>query len=380
MTVCRSPLLRSLLVVKRTWSVAVHMSAFDPKRTFAAPFRYSSFCRYDAPSLALGARVKRREFIAFAGWAAAWPFLARAQEPGRTYRVGSLHQSPRSAPHHVAFFQQLQRIGFVEGQNLLVDNEGYELHVQQLSEHAAKVTKIGTDVIVCGGDLAARAAQHATKTIPILVITDDIFGSRLVTSLAKPEGNTTGASILAAELDAKRQEILIEAIPGIRRMAALADPNTTPPRQLQALQESALARSVELLIYRAAKPDEIAGAIETAKGAGAAALNVLSTSLFFNNRRIIFERVTALSLPTMYQWPENAEEGGLMGYGPRLSQIYKDIMARQLVKLLLGAKPAEIPVEQPTNFELIINLKTARALGLAVPHSLLSRADGLIDS
>jgi putative tryptophan/tyrosine transport system substrate-binding protein len=324
--------------------------------------------------------VRRREFIAFASGAAAWPLLVRAQEAGRTYRLGSLHQSPRNAPHHIAFFLQLQRVGFIEGQNLLVDTHGYGLHVEQLSEHAAKVVKAGVDVIVCGGDLAARAAQHATKTIPILVITDDMFGSRLVGSLAKPEGNTTGVSILATELDAKRQEILIEAVSGIRRMAALADSNTTASRQLQALQEAALARGVELLIHRVAKPEEIAGAIETAKGSGAAALNVLSTALFFNNREIIFERVAALRLPTMYQWPENAEEGGLIGYGPRLAQLYRDIMARLLVKLLLGAKPADLPVEQPTKFELIINLKTARALGLTVPHGLLSRADELIDS
>ena len=291
-----------------------------------------------------------------------------------------MHQSPRSASHHVAFFQQLQRSGFIEGQNLLVDTHGYGLHVAQLSEHVAAVVKAGVDVILCGGDLAARAAQQATKTIPILVITDDMLGSRLVGSLAKPEGNTTGISILATELDAKRQEILIEAVPGIRRIAALADSNTTAPRQLQALQEAALARGVEVLIHRVARPEEIADAIGKAQASGAVALNVLATPLLFNARKIILERVAALRLPTMYQWPETTEEGGLIGYGPRLAQLYRDIMARQLIKLLLGAKPADVPVEQPTKFELIINLKTARALGLTIPHALLSRADELLDS
>ncbi len=323
--------------------------------------------------------MRRREFITFAGGAAAWPLLVCAQEAGRLYRLGSVHQSPRSGAHHIAFFQELQRLGFIEGQNLSVDTHGYGLHVDQLSKHAMEVVKAGVDVILCGGDLAALAAQQATKTIPILVITDDMLGSRLVGSLAKPEGNTTGVSILATELDAKRQEILIEGVPGIRRMAALADSNTTAPRQLQALQEAALTRGVEVLVYRVARPDEIADAIKTAQASGAAALNVLSTPLLFNNRKIILERVAALRLPTMYQWPETTEEGGLIGYGPRLAQLYRDILARQLVKLLLGTKPADVPVEQPTKFELIINLTTAKALGLTIPYSLLSRADQLIE-
>src|SRR5262249_43256132 len=155
--------------------------------------------------------------------------LVRAQDAARTYRLGSLHQSPRNAPHHIAFFQELQRLGFIEGQNLLGDVHGYGLHVARISEHAAEVVKGGVEVIVCGGDVAGRAAQQATKTIPILIITDDMIGSRFVRSLAKPEGNITGVSILAPELDGKRQEILIEAVPGVRRMACLADSNTTAP-------------------------------------------------------------------------------------------------------------------------------------------------------
>jgi putative tryptophan/tyrosine transport system substrate-binding protein len=206
-----------------------------------------------------------------------------------------------------------------------------------------------------------------------------MVGSRLVGSLAKPDGNTTGVTILATELDGKRQEILMEAVPEARRMAALADSNTTAPGRLQALQESARARGVELLIYRVEKPEEIAGAIETAKNSGAAALNVLATSFLFNNRQIILRQVTTLRLPTIFQWPETSEEGGLIGYGPRLAQLYREIMARQLVKLLLGAKPADLPVEQPTKFELAINLKTARALGLSVPRTLLARADDVIE-
>jgi ABC-type uncharacterized transport system substrate-binding protein len=324
--------------------------------------------------------MRRRELIRLLGcMAATLPLAVFAQEPGRTYRLGGLHFSPYKAPHHVALFDELRRFGFTEGQNLLSDAEGYGLRADQLADHAAKIVKAGVDVILCAGTAPIQAAQQATKTIPILGITDDMVGSRLVGSLAKPDGNTTGVSILAPELDGKRQEILIEAVPGVRRIAALADFNTTTPRQLQALQDAAHARGVDLLIYRVAKPEEIAGAIETAKSSGATALNVLATPLLHNNRQIILERVMALGLPSIHQWPETSEEGGFIGYGPRLNRLYREIMARQLVKLLLGARPADLPVEQPTKFELAINLKTAKALGLVAPASFLARADEIIE-
>jgi putative tryptophan/tyrosine transport system substrate-binding protein len=157
--------------------------------------------------------MKRREFITLIGGAAAaLPLAARAQEPGRTYRLGSLHLSPRDAPHHVAFFQELRRLGFIEGQNLAVDVRGYGLRIEQLVEHAAELVKAQVDVILCGGDVATHAAQQVKTTIPILAVTDDMVGQGLTRSLAEPGGNTTGVSILAAELDGKRQEILMEAV------------------------------------------------------------------------------------------------------------------------------------------------------------------------
>jgi putative tryptophan/tyrosine transport system substrate-binding protein len=324
--------------------------------------------------------MRRREFITLAGGAAfARPFASRAQEAGRSYRLGTLNLSPRSAPNHVAFYAELQRLGFIAGQNLVVDERGYGLHVEQLADHAAEIVKGQVDVINATGDLAIRAAQQATTTIPILAFTDDMLGSKFVSSLAKPSGNTTGVSIFATELDGKRQEILIEAVPGLRGMAALADSNTNPPRQLQALQDAARGRGVELSIYEVAKANEIAAAIDAAKKADAAALNVLASPLFFAERQVIMERATALHLPAMNQWPEVAEQGCLLGYGPRLVLIYRDILARQMVALLRGTKPGDIPVEQPTKFELVINLKTAKALGLTVPPSLLSRADEIIE-
>ena len=203
--------------------------------------------------------------------------------------------------------------------------------------------------------------------------------SGFVASLAKPGGNTTGVSILATELDGKRQEMLLEVVPGVRRMAALADANDTAPQQVQALQDAARARGVELSIYRVAKAEEIAGAIDAAKASGATALNVLASAMLYNNRQIILPRVAALGLAAIYQFPIVAEEGGLIGYGSSLEQIYRDVGARQLVKLLCGVKPAEIPVEQPTRFELVVNLKTAKTLGLTIPESFLLRADKVIE-
>jgi putative ABC transport system substrate-binding protein len=324
--------------------------------------------------------MRRREFITFLGGAAAvWPVAMRAQERGRIYRLGALQLSPRSLPNHVAFYAELQRLGFIEGQNLVVDERGYGLHVEELADHAAEIVKAQVDVILATGDLPIRAAQQATTAIPILGFTDDMLGSKFVSSLAKPSGNTTGVSILGTELDGKRQEILIEAVPGLRRLAALADSSTTAPRQLQALQDAARAREVELSIYGVAKPNEITAAIDAAKKADAAALNVLASPLLFAARQVIMERATALHLPAMYQWPEMAEQGGLLGYGPRLVLIYRDILARQMVALLRGVKPGDIPVEQPTKFELVINLKTAKALGLTIPGTVIGRADEVIE-
>ena len=323
--------------------------------------------------------MRRRDFI-LASWATiAWPLSARAQEPGRIYRLGDLHLSPRNAAHNAAIFDAVKVDGFIDGQNLIVDDHGFGLRVNELADHASAIVKANVDLIFCAGEPAVRAAQQATKTIPILGLADDMVRSGFVSSLAKPGGNTTGVSILATELDGKRQEILLEAVPGIRRIAALADANGTLPQELKALQETAHARGVDLSIYRVAKADEIAGAIDAAKSSGAAALNVLAGTLLYNNRRIILPRVAALGLPAIYQFPTMAEEGGLMGYGTSLEEIYRNILARQLVKLLRGANPADVPVEQPSKYELVVNLKAARSLGLTIPESVLLRAEKVIE-
>jgi len=200
----------------------------------------------------------------------------------------------------------------------------------------------------------------------------------LVSSLARPGGNTTGISLLSPELDEKRQGILMEMAPGARRMAALADSRVTPQRHLQALQAATRARGVELSIFGVARPEEIVAAIDNAKAAGAEALNVLATPLFLANSRIIIERVAAARLPAIYQWPELAEQGGLAGYGPWFTQTHRQ-RARMVAKVLRGAKPADLPVEQPTNFELVVNLKAAKAIEHEIPATLVLRADKVIE-
>jgi putative tryptophan/tyrosine transport system substrate-binding protein len=324
--------------------------------------------------------MRRRTFLRVLGGAAvSWPCTVLAQEPGRTYRLGGLSPSPREASQFAALSEELRRSGFIEGQNLTIDWRGYGQRVERVSEFAAELVKARMEVIFAGGDMGIRAVQRATTTIPIVGFTDDMLGAQLVSSLARPSGNTTGTSLLATELDGKRQEILIEAVPGLRRMAAFADIETTSPRQLQGLQDAARARGVELSIHRVAKAEEIVPAIDAAKASNAAALNVLASPILFANRQVIIERAATLRLPVIYQWPEVAEHGGFIGYGPRLVQLYRDVVARQVVKILRGAKPADLPVEQPSKFELVINLQTAKAIGLEVPAGLVLRADKVIE-
>jgi putative ABC transport system substrate-binding protein len=244
---------------------------------------------------------------------------------------------------------------------------------------AVDLVNAKVDVIFCAGEAAVRAAQQATETIPILAITDDMVGAGLVHSLAQPGSNTTGVSIFATELDGKRQDIVLEAVPRVRVLAALADMNTTTPQHLQSLQEAARRRGVELLAQRITRSEEVVPALDAAQAGNVAAINVLASPLLFANRRAIIERTAVLRLPAMYQWPEIAEEGGFIAYGPHLIETFRVLVAQQLVKLFRGAKPSDLPVEQPTRFELAINVRTATAIGHEVPLSLLLRADKVIE-
>ena len=324
--------------------------------------------------------MRRRQFIALLGGAAAVlsaPCQAWPQEPGRTYRLGVLANAPRNAAHWVAFFDELRRHGFIEGVNLSI-LDGFSAPTDRVDTIAASIVEARPEVITTGGATLTRVAQRATQTIPILAFSDDLLAEKAVASLAHPGGNTTGMSIMATELDGKRQEILLELVPAARRIATLADPDVASPQQLQRLNDAAKARGLTLAVHLVSDADGILSAIDAAPADGARALNVLASSLFNRYRAQIVERVAARRLPTMYQWPETAEEGGLIAYGPRFVSIYRQY-ALQVIKVLQGAKPADIPVEQPTKFELIVNLKTAKAIGLDVSPTLLSRADQVIE-
>ena len=215
---------------------------------------------------------------------------------------------------------KFRRRGFIEGQNLAVEWRAYWQHFDLISQYAAELVKARVDVIVAGGDEAIRALQQATKTIPIVALTDDMLGSGFVNSVARPDGNTTGVNILGREGDGKRQDILLEVVPGLRRMAALADVTTDPP--IDALQEGARAHNVELSIYRISRGEEIAAAIDGAQASGAMAINVLSSGLFWGHRQLIRDRVAALHLPAIFPFPEEAEEGAFAAYGPSLNQLF----------------------------------------------------------
>ena len=217
-----------------------------------------------------------------------------------------------------------------------------------------------------------------TKTVPIAGVADDMVASGLVASLARPGGNTTGVSILTTELDGKRQELLLELVPGARRMAALFDPDSKSPTQLQAMVDAARVRGLELLTYRVTSTQEIVSAIDAAHAAGAAGLNAMASVMINANRQLIIERAAALRLPAIYQFPEGAEQGGFAAYGPRIVQIYRQL-AGPVARLLRGERPEDMPVQQPATFEFVINLRTAKALGLTIPEALLIRADKVIE-
>jgi len=285
---------------------------------------------------------------------------------------------PLQAPQWVAFFDELAKAGFVEGKNLIVDRRIPKSRPEHTVPLVAELVQLAPDMISCGGRQNTAAVQAATRTIPILSVSDDMVAEGLVPSLAHPGGNLTGISILATELDGKRQEILIGLAHASRHTAALATPGTKGPTEIEALRSDAAMHGIEVSIYAVGGAEEIAAAIDRAQAAGATALNVLASPMLNNNRKIIMDRCAALRLPAIYQWPETAEEGGLAAYGPRFTKVYRQL-ARQAVKVLHGVKPADIPIEQPTEFELVINLKTAEALGLTIPPSILLLADEVIE-
>jgi putative ABC transport system substrate-binding protein len=324
--------------------------------------------------------MKRREFIGLVGGAAiALPLGARAQEPGRIYRLAVVISSGRDEPPTAAFLDELREQGFVEGKNLEFIPGGFRFDNQQTAAVVPAIVKAAPDAIVVAGDFIAEKFQKETKSIPLVVMTEDMIAAGFAASLAKPGGNITGISLMSPDLDGKRQDILIEAVPGAQRIAVLADSNVATLQHLRALEATARsAHGKELLVVRAANSSEIIPAVNDANPQGAAALNVLSSPMLHLNRFAIIERATQLRLPAIYQWPETADEGGLLAYGPSFIEVFRQ-RARMVAKVLRGVKPADLPIEQPSTFKLSVNLKTAKSMNQIIPAALLLRADKLIE-
>jgi putative ABC transport system substrate-binding protein len=281
--------------------------------------------------------------------------VALAQQAGRQYRIAII-----AAPGWEVFVDELAQAGFVEGHNLEIDSRGLGVAAASYEEVAVELTKARLDVL-----------------IPIVALADDLLGSKLVASMPHPEGNTTGVAIFAFQLDVKRLELLHEALPGARRIAVFADHE--PIRNIEALESAARAFGIEIVPFSARSETEVIRAIDAMKATPVDAVNVLASPILGGALRLLLrDRFDLRGLPAILQWPEGAEAGGLIAYGPRLSVVFRQC-ARQVAKLLRGAKVVDVPVEQPTEFELIINLKTAKTLGVKFSPTLLSRANATIE-
>ena len=321
--------------------------------------------------------IERREFISLLGGAAAaWPLAARAQQ-GRLPVVGVLRPTPKDVDQFVEPFRRYMRaIGWEDGRNvrfLFVWAEGRNERAPALAE---QLIAQNVDVIVTFADPAIRAVQRATQTIPIVGMADDMVGSGLAASMARPGGNTTGVSILSPELDVKRLEILHEFAPQAQRIAVLADPSTNP-NQAQ-LASAARELGVQLVVFEVQNPADIGGPLDAIAAARVEAVIVLASPQLNAARHVIIDRTRIARLPTIYQFPETAAEGGLLSYGPRVLLCFRHVVTL-VDKILRGAKPADLPIEQPTKFELAVNLKTAIAIGITIPPTLLLRADEVIE-
>jgi len=322
--------------------------------------------------------MRRREFIGLVAGAVASPLKARAQEPGRVYRMAFFTPSLRSSDAVAAMLEELGIHGFVQGKNLEVLSEGFGVSGSQAAELAASLVKASPDVIVTASEPYLRALQQNTRSIAVIGMTEDMVTEGFAATLARPGSNITGLSLLSPELDGKRLEILIEAVPGATKIAVLAESRVTQQRHIDELQEAARARGVSFVVAGVASRDEVLPAIESFKRSGAQAVTFLAGPLFSINGGAFIQRARELRLPSIFQWAENAEEGALIAYGPRLTEMYRE-RTQMVMKVLRGATPADIPVEQPSKFELVINLNTAKAIGLEIPAGLLLRADKLIE-
>jgi len=325
--------------------------------------------------------VKRREFIAGLGIAAMWPTLIHAQRPAKLPTIGFMGtSSPEVANQWVtAFVKRLGELGWVDGRNVAIEFRWAEARADQYNEIASGFADRKVDVIVTWASAPVLAAKRATTTIPIVFAAQmDPVGAGVVTSLSHPGGNVTGMSIQQTDTTGKRIELLREVVPKLARLAVMA--NVAAPGAVLEMREvlaTAQSLGLEVRPIEVRQADEIFEAIEALKG-GVDALYVATDPLIFNNRMRMNALAKTVGLATIYGGREYTDAGALMSYGPNWTDLFRHA-AEQVDRILRGVKPADIPVEQPTKFDLVINLGTARALGLEVPATLLARADEVIE-
>jgi len=303
------------------------------------------------------------------------------QQPAPMRRIGSLipfADSDTLAQNQVAAFrEELQRLGWTDNRNVQIVARWTGGDTGQIPFVARELVRLKPDVILAYTTAVTAALKQETDTIPIVfVVVSDPVGDGFVASMARPGGNTTGISIFASELDVKRLQLLHELVPQAARMGILADPTTISTRPQ--LEAAAPALGLELIIALAANPEEIGVALDHLASEGLDAVNVLASPILDDARDLIIVGLNRVRLPAIYQWPELAEFGGFAGYGPRLAGVIRDAI-RIVDKILRGARPGDIPVEQPTRFEFVINLKTAKTLGVNIPAALIARADEVIE-
>jgi putative tryptophan/tyrosine transport system substrate-binding protein len=326
--------------------------------------------------------LRRREFITLLGWAAAaWPLAARAQQAGKVYRIGVFSAGTDTLPKAwLALADGLRELGWIEGKNVMFERRFAENQLDRLPGLAAELVHLDVDLIVTGGTLAPLAAKQATATIPIVMgSAGDPVGSGLVASLARPGGNVTGLSLMAPDLGGKRLELLKEILPGISHVAILWNAaNPYPALVFRETQDAARTLRIELESLEVRGPDDLDSALDAAIRSRVGALITVEDPLTVTHRKQIADFTANNRLPAIYGLSEFVDAGGLMSYGAHMADLYRRA-AGYADKILRGAKPADLPVEQPTKFELVINLKTAKALGLTVPLIMQMTADEVIE-
>jgi putative ABC transport system substrate-binding protein len=325
--------------------------------------------------------IRRREFITLLGSAAAWPLAARAQQPAKVPTIGFLGSATPSfeGQRVAAFVQRLRELGWIDGRNLAIEYRWAGGRNERYAEIAAEFVRLKVEVIVTQGTAPVLAAMHATSVIPIVFAgSGDPVATGLVASLARPGGNVTGVSNQQADTIGKRVQLLRELVPGLRRLAILGNVgNPLVVIEMGDAQAAARILGLDGATFEIRRAEDIAPAFEALKG-GMDALYVDSDPLTNTNRARIITLALAARLPTIFPSRDYVEPGGLMSYGPKAADLYRHA-ADFVDKVLRGAKPADLPVEQPTKFELVINLTTAKALGLTLPPTLLAIADEVIE-